>query len=302
MIDISHKTETLRTAKAQALVVVSKKSILAIKKNQVPKGDVFAMSKTAGLLAVKNTCYILPHCHPIPIDFTDVQFEIKNNTIEIVVTVKSIYKTGCEMEALNGASVVALTIYDMLKPIDKSIEIHSIKLLEKSGGKSDFIDKEKRTIKAAVIVMSDSIFAGKKKDRAGKTIMEKLKNFGVKVGDYIIIPDEKEQIQKSVQNYCSKKFDLIITTGGTGLSPRDVTPEALRPMLDTEIPGIMEAARNYGQQRTPFSMLSRSVAGLIGNTLVLALPGSTKGASETMDALFPSLLHIFKVMEGRRHD
>jgi len=129
-----------------------------------------------------------------------------------------------------------------------------------------------------------------------------LEKVGVLVPVYQIIPDEKDQIQQVCLKQAKDKMNLVIFTGGTGLSPRDVTPEALEEILDRRIPGIEEAIRNYGQQRTPYAMLSRSVAGLIGDSLVLGLPGSTNGASESMDAVFPAILHIFKVMEGARHD
>ncbi len=193
-------------------------------------------------------------------------------------------------------------MYDMLKPIDKGITIENIQLLEKSGGKSDFNKKKKDTYTASVIVCSDSIAAGKKEDRAGKAIVEKLENFGVTIDDYTVIPDDVEQIQEIVNNQHSKEIDLLIFTGGTGLSPRDQTPEALLPLLERNIPGIEEAIRQYGQQRTPYAMLSRSVVGTIGSMIVLGLPGSTKGASESMDAIFPEVLHVFKVLKGKRHD
>ena len=119
---------------------------------------------------------------------------------------------------------------------------------------------------------------------------------------YSIIPDEKKDIQNTVKKLVDENFDLILFTGGTGLSPRDVTPESVAELIEREIPGIMEVARNYGQQRTPYAMLSRGIAGFVKNTLVLTLPGSTNGAKETMQALFPYLKHVFKVVEGIRHD
>ncbi|NJX14193.1 bifunctional molybdenum cofactor biosynthesis protein MoaC/MoaB [Tamlana crocina] len=303
MVDITHKNTTLRTAIAQAVIKVSKpETIEAIKNDTVPKGNVFAMSKAAGLLGVKRTPDILPDCHPLPIEFTGVEYEINGLEITVLFTVKTIYKTGVEVEAMHGASVVALNMYDMLKPIDKGIEIHHIKLLNKKGGKSSFKNRFRTDLTAAVIVCSDTISAGEKEDKAGKAIIKKLEASNVKVNEYIVIPDEHKTIQNKAKTYQEKGIDLIIYTGGTGLSSRDVTPEALIPLLDRRIPGIEEAIRNYGQDRTPYAMLSRSVAGTIGNTLVLALPGSTNGAKESMDAIFPSVLHIFGVLRGARHD
>lgn len=304
MVNITHKNNTLRKAIAQAIVQVSSaETIKAIEEKKVPKGDVFEMAKTAGLFAAKRTSDMIPDCHPLPVEYTNIRFRIEDLSVFIEVEVHTIYKTGVEVEAMHAASVVALTMYDMLKPIDKGISIEKIKLLEKKGGKTDYKKVvEENEISAAVIVCSDSISAGEKEDWAGKVIIEKLQAHLVKIEDYQIIPDEKEQIQQLVKQKVEKRLSLVILTGGTGVSPRDVTPEAIRPMLERPVPGIEEAIRAYGQDRTPYSMLSRSISGLIGNTLILALPGSTKGAEESMDAVFPAVMHIFRVLAAFKHD
>lgn len=302
MKDISWKVNTMRIARAQAVVRFGEKSVSAINNRLVPKGDPFEISKIAGMLAVKNTAMTIPHCHPMPIENTDIDFRVEGNKVIIEVEICTIYKTGCEIEAIYGASTTAVTLYDLLKPIDTDIDITDIKLLWKKGGKSDFKTDDMSKLKSSVIVMSDSISRGVKQDRTGKAIIAKLEECGLNNIAYDIIPDEVDQLQDLVNKAIVTGTKLIISTGGTGLSARDISPEALRPLLDVEIPGIMEAARQYGQERTPYSMLSRGVAGLIGDCLVLALPGSTRGASESMDALFPYILHIYRVIAGRRHD
>ena len=295
MVNITHKSNTLRKAIATAVVAVSSEATITAINN-----NVFEMSKTAGLFAAKRTSDMIPDCHPLPIEYTHISFEVKGLEIHIFVEVHTIYKTGVEVEAMHAASVVALTLYDMLKPIDKGIEIRNIRLVEKKGGKTDYKEATEG-LTAAVIVCSDTIAAGKKEDKAGKAIIAHLERYAVPA-TYTIIPDEVADIQNHIKQAVNENTSLVLITGGTGLSPRDVTPEAVRPLLDREIEGIAETIRSYGQDRTPYSMLSRSVAGTIGNSLVIALPGSTKGATESMDAVFPAVFHIFKMLKGGRHD
>jgi molybdenum cofactor biosynthesis protein MoaC len=306
MIQITHKSSSLRKAVAQAVVSVSKETTMeAVIQRRVPKGDVLEFARVAGLFAVKKTSEMIPDCHPLPIEYTQVSYELSALEIRISVEVHTVYKTGVEVEAMHGASVVALTLYDMLKPIDKGIEISNIRLISKMGGKSDALKLSLQKImserKAVVVVCSDSVSRGLVEDKAGIQVQQRLHELGLQVLSVVVIPDQVEGIQRAVHEF-AKQVDLILFVGGTGLSHRDVTPEAVRPLFTREIEGIMESARRYGQDRMPFAMLSRGVAGMVNETLVITMPGSTKGAMETMDALFPSVMHVFAVKDGQKHE
>ncbi|PKA17498.1 bifunctional molybdenum cofactor biosynthesis protein MoaC/MoaB [Leptospira haakeii] len=304
MNDITGKKTTLRTAQAEGFVFCKPETIIRIKENTLPKGDLFGVAKAAALLGSKKTSELIPHCHPVSIDSFQIEFEVLSdkNAVRILTTAKSIGKTGIEMEALTGVSVASLVIYDLLKPIDKELEISSIRLLEKKGGKTDSqITKFAAGSKAGILVCSDSTFQGKREDGSGKAILNLLKEHDVETIKSEILPDEPEQIRNTILEWSKLGLDLIVTTGGTGLGPRDNTPEAIKEILEQEIPGIAEAMRSFGQDRTPFAMLSRSIAGRIGKTLVVSVPGSTNGATESLQAILPAVFHAKKMMRGEGH-
>ncbi|MBG6233625.1 molybdenum cofactor biosynthesis protein MoaC [Pedobacter sp. CAN_A7] len=302
MVDITHKSTTLRKAIATAVVKTSMRETMeAIDQRRVPKGDIFEFARASALFAIKKTSDVIPDCHPLPVEFASISYSIDDLSVKITVEVHTVYKTGVEVEAMHGASVAALVMYDMLKPIDKHVEIQNIRLQEKTGGKSDQKIAAKLGLRAAVVVCSDRVSSGKRQDSAGLAIVDTLEKYGFANVAYSIIADDFDLIQTQVKNYSTSGIDLLIFTGGTGLSARDVTPEAVSPLIDQPVPGIMEAARSYGQQRSKYAMLSRGVAGFVKNTLVITLPGSTNGAKETMAALFPQLLHIFEVHNNIDH-
>jgi cyclic pyranopterin monophosphate synthase len=302
MFDVGDKSETLRIATARAIVKVSPETMRLIKEGKSPKGNIVDAARISATMGAKRTWDLLPYCHPIPIDHIKVDVSIKTESIEVEVQLKTTWKTGVEMESLTGASIAALTIYDMLKPVDESLEIESVKLLAKSGGLRDFYEVYDKPLKAAIIVISDSVSKGERSDKSGKLAAERLQSSGFKVVDYRIIPDDASQIESSLIIASDEfKVDLVLTCGGTGLGPRDSTPEATRKVLEKEVKGISEALRMHGQKRTPLSMLSRGAAGVRGMTVIVNLPGSAKGVSESLDALIPGILHASKMLRGHGH-
>lgn len=300
MFDVGNKPETLRTAIARAIVKAEPSTLTLVKDGKSPKGNIFDAARLSATMAAKRAWDLLPYCHPIPIDSINVDVSVNEQSIEVTVTVKNVAKTGVEMEALTGACIAALTIYDMLKPVDEALSIESIRLLNKSGGLKTFFEKSDRRLKAAVLVTTDS--RTESEDKSGKVVIDRLVKNGLKVVEYKVIPDEEDGIVSELRRFCDEvKVDIVLTSGGTGLGPRDVTPEATKKVLEKEISGVAEILRAYGQRRTPLSMLSRAVAGIRGTTVIVNLPGSVRGVSESLDALFPGILHIHKMLAGYGH-
>lgn len=301
MKSISDKIETLRRATAVASISGRPEVIRALMVGDTPKGNAIDVAKVAGIAAAKKTWDLIPYCHPLMLDQVQVSFEAHDTQIDVVATATATGKTGVEMEALTAVSVAALTLYDMAKAMDESMVIGGIRLQEKRGGKSDYNDRAPNNFRAAVIVTSDGTAAGVRQDKSGQLIQKHLEKYGIHNIRYTILPDDTDSIVHEMKGCVSEGVQLVLSTGGTGLSCRDVTVEAARQVIEREVPGIAETMRSYGQRRTPYAMLSRGIAGVADKTVIVTLPGSSRGVSESLDAIFPYILHAYPMMDGGGH-
>ncbi len=302
MIDVSPKFHTLRYALAEGFLYGNPEVLARVFAKTVPKGDVMEVARAAGIMAAKRCSDLIVFCHPIPLDWVEVNFEEHDKGIRVSAEVRSVWKTGVEVEAITAVTGALLNAYDMLKPLDQNLSFGEVRVVRKKGGKSDFNDRFAVPIKTAILVLSDSTHAGQREDKSGKVIGDFLANQPVSIDCYEILPDDRDLIASRLRKLADEEgMQLVFTTGGTGLGPRDVTPEATLTVLERTVPGIVEAVRRHGKERTPYAMLSRGEAGLRGQCLIINLPGSSKGALESMQALFPGLLHIFPMMLGKGH-
>ena len=322
MVDVSSKEVTIREAEAEGIVLLTPEICNTIRTNNTSKGDVLRIAEIAGIMAAKSTHDIIPLCHSIRLDSVKVTCSLVDlYSVRVNCTVKASEVTGVEMEALTGASVSCLTIYDMCKSMDKGIIIKNIRLLSKSGGKSGDYRAEnhivtnndsaehvsygrdnenKRLISSGVLTVSDKGFTGERKDTSGEKLSELLRIFGAEVKQKAIVPDEKSQIAAKLTEWADKEnIELIVTTGGTGLSPRDVTPEALLLVGDRIVPGIGECMRMKSLSQTPNGILSRGIAVTRGNSLIIALPGSERGSCSCFEAVESALRHAIETLNGR---
>ena len=299
MVDVTEKTPSIRRARAEGIIMLRADTINLIQNEAMPKGNVLTAAKIAGIQAAKKTWDMIPMCHQLNLSFVDLEFELDREQIMIRSIVKTRESTGVEMEALTAVSTAALTIYDMCKAVDKTMTISAIKLVEKIGGKSDHAIEYRPRV--GIITMSDSISAGKSEDRSGPMLLKGFTDSGCKGDHQKVLPDGSEELIPTIEAWIQDGVELIITTGGTGLGPRDLTIQMVENNIDSRLPGIEQALHAYGRGKVKTAMLSRLTAGVVKGTIVVCLPGSTGAAKDALKVLIPTIFHSFHMMKGEKH-
>lgn len=299
MVDVTDKVNTIRMAKAEGKISMLPETISAIQDDALPKGNVLTTAKIAGIQAAKKTANLIPMCHQLNLSFVDIEFDVQSNFVHIQSIVRTKEATGVEMEALTAVSIAALTIYDMCKTVDKTMIIGEVKLVEKVGGKSDYAVEYRP--KVGVITISDSVTDGASEDISGPILVNGFSNSGCTVDHQNVLPDGSEALVPTIQSWIKEGVELILTTGGTGLGPKDLTIDAVGEIFDTKLPGVEQALHAYGWGKVKTAMLSRLTAGVVDGSIVICLPGSTGAAKDALKVLIPTIFHSFHMIRGEKH-
>ena len=311
MVDVGEKAITARRAVAAATVRIRPDVLATLLDAGGPKGDAFVVARLAGINAAKSTSLLIPLCHPIPLDHLEVELtaDRESGSVTIRADARATARTGVEMEALTAASVAALTLYDMAKALQRDIVIERVELLSKEGGRSGtwsrggvVTDPQPAVHEATVITCSTRAAAGEREDASGPALVATLQATGFDVApEPIVLPDDEDRIAATLGALADAGAQLVVTSGGTGLTPGDRTPAATRRVIDREIPGLAELMRAAGMVSTPLAALSRGVVGARGTTLIVNLPGSPRGAVESLTAVLPVLRHALEQLAGGDH-
>ncbi|KAF0965408.1 bifunctional molybdenum cofactor biosynthesis protein MoaC/MoaB [Rhodococcus sp. T7] len=309
MVDVSAKADTTRTAVAAGQLVTTPAVIELVRADDLPKADVLATARIAGISGAKKTSELIPLCHQLALSSVKVEFGFTENAITIEATAKTKGPTGVEMEALTAVAVAGLTLHDMVKAVDPAATLDGVRLLTKDGGKRGHWTREQQSTEtptvtarsAAVLVASTGGAKGTREDTTGPVIAAWLEERGFTTRGPLVYADA--DVAAGLADALSGNPALIISTGGTGVSPTDATPEATRAVLDRELPGVADAIRNRGTEVTPHASLSRGLAGVANGTVVVNLPGSPGGVKDGLSVLDPIVDHLLaQVAGGGMHD
>lgn len=315
MVDVTEKQVSIRSAVAAGQVRTTAEVLDLLQRDGLPKGDALGVARLAGIMAAKHTADLIPLCHPIAIHAVTVELTPGDEQVEIVATVRTADRTGVEMEALTCVATAGLALIDMIKAVDPAASIEGVRVLRKEGGKTGVweraTDQTKPSTPAAVpsarregpplvhvVVASTRAATGVYADKGGPALAEGLRAFGCEVAEVVVVADG-EPVRHALRDALTRRPDAIITTGGTGISPTDRTPDITRELIDYEVAGISDAIRRSGD--TPLAALSRGVAGVAGRTLIVNLPGSTGGVRDGLTVLTAVLPHAVDQLRGGDH-
>ncbi|MGB3769525.1 MAG: bifunctional molybdenum cofactor biosynthesis protein MoaC/MoaB [Rhodococcus sp. (in: high G+C Gram-positive bacteria)] len=318
MVDVSDKAETRRTAIAAGELRTTAEVIALVRADGLPKADVLATARIAAIAGAKRTSDLIPLCHPLPLSSVAVSFEMTDTAITIEATAITTGRTGVEMEALTAVAVAGLTLHDMVKAVDPAASIESVRLVRKEGGKRGVWTRDDEDVQpdsttaskqglttakqelgdrtAVVVVASTAGAAGTREDTTGPRIAAWLTERGFQVRGPLVVADA--DIADGLRDALDGGPALVVTTGGTGVSPTDATPDATRMILDRELPGVAEEIRRAGLAATVHASMSRGLVGVAGRTVVANLPGSPGGVKDGLGVLDPILDHLVAQVRG----
>ncbi|EQD64310.1 Bifunctional molybdenum cofactor biosynthesis protein MoaC/MogA [mine drainage metagenome] len=321
MADIRSKRPTARRAVAAGEIHVGPSALELIMARRLPKGDALAMAEVAGIQGAKSAAQLLPLCHPLTLDLVRVQVqpEVARTSMRVYCEVAACAKTGVEMEALAGATTALLTLYDLAKPVEPGLTLRETRLLFKEGGKKGLwihpegLSDEERVrfqphapvsmmgIRVGVITLSDRAHAGVYADHSGPEAVRALTALGAELVNAEVLPDDLASLAEALTRLAASGIDLVLCTGGTGLGPRDIAPEALASVATRRVPGLAEYFRQASSHHMATAWLSRAEVALVNQTLVILLPGHPRAVVQGLDILLPLVPHALAMVRGASH-